>query len=882
MEKQIKLYSVKLGMIKTEKEKELSTNKFYMGKCIEYLKDALSNRIKKEINTEKWTKKCVERYKEEKEKDVWLNFWKEEKEIYSKELSDEMIKNQNIVRALNPKSFNKFNVIAVFSNNITRMLDIDDKKEPCKDIIILECEDSDRNLLKQVIYNGLKVDGEMYRFFTASAGQTRLEKIQIIKESLWNKYEKTLMCGLTIDSINNSREKGCNINKFLAYLSLNGSATDEWKDFDIDKTIVVEDFSTLVTGEVDYIDKQTFEVTRRFMEIPIDHADGCGMVLSKVSKKNFMVRLPWIKGLCTPCNWLGWIKEYRQIENKENMYKIKDIYDKEYDLVKDDIQIIFTKSQFKMWKYYDSWQQYKDYFKLYNCKANTCNIEDDKFSDAKLNYQMWQTLCDITDDEIDYFTRDSIEYIRKAHTDLETMMDILGATGNYKYKSNLQKAIMKYPEMIQDKGLKGMLDDAIEKKRKEVRTGRINGIEAKYTYLLPDVFAWCDWLFNGSKTPIGLLESDEVSCKLYKEVNNLVINRSPHLYREHGCRNNINDKLTKKWFITDGCYTSSVDLISKLLQFDVDGDKTLIIASDTFYDIAKRNMKGIVPLYYEMGKAKPVEINKENIFNSLITAYGTGNIGKFSNCLTNIWNSGKEKEYINEMKIICALNNWSIDSAKTLEMPQAPKEINDILENKFRKVPYFFKYAKAKKNTQVYKMNKSTVNRFCSKIDTMKKIEFEFGDEFGKFDHKIFLSNSKIVVKNIDIRITNKYLELSKLKCLDKDLLNRKTFYEILSWEFEEFCKKCGYDITIGTDMIIKYCYIKNKDANKTLLWNMLGEIILKNMDVNIKKKLDGGYIMCKCCGSRVKDTNNKTKYCNICAKEIKRQQDKNRKNKIA
>ena len=60
------------------------------------------------------------------------------------------------------------------------------------------------------------------------------------------------MCGLTIEKIN--EKGGINPNKFLSYLALSNSATDPWNDFDIDKSIVVEDFETNVQGEVDYID----------------------------------------------------------------------------------------------------------------------------------------------------------------------------------------------------------------------------------------------------------------------------------------------------------------------------------------------------------------------------------------------------------------------------------------------------------------------------------------------------------------------------------------------------------------------------------------------------------------------------------------------------
>ncbi len=173
--------------------------------------------------------------------------------------------------------------------------------------------------------------------------------------------------------------------------------------------------------------------------------------------------------------------------------------------------------------------------------------------------------------------------------------------------------------------------------KKEAKYGKFK-IDATYTFLIPDVFAWLENVFLGHKVPIGLLRGDEVSCRLYKEKNKLLVNRSPHLYREHAVRNNVVDERTKKWFITDGIYTSTYDLISKILQFDVDGDRALVVADDRLIPIAERNMKNIVPLYYEMGKAKAQIINESHIYESLTKAFKFNNIGKFSNKLTVMWN----------------------------------------------------------------------------------------------------------------------------------------------------------------------------------------------------------------------------------------------------
>ena len=66
------------------------------------------------------------------------------------------------------------------------------------------------------------------------------------------------------------------------------------------------------------------------------------MILPSLSDKNFMFRAPWIKGLLGVYDFVGQIKE------NEYSPVIKDIYGKEHNVIEEDIQIIFTKSQFKM------------------------------------------------------------------------------------------------------------------------------------------------------------------------------------------------------------------------------------------------------------------------------------------------------------------------------------------------------------------------------------------------------------------------------------------------------------------------------------------------------------------------------------------------------
>lgn len=807
---------------------------------------------------------------------------KKELNELNKELSSKLEETNS--RELNPKTLTDYNQITLFENALSRAMNIS-PDEIVIDMMIVRAYHY--SVLKQLIENGFTytdINGQVKKFkvFTASAGQIRTKKVLFIEENRWDKYEKTLMCGLTIDNINNSYEKGCNINKFLAYLALCNSATDEIQGFDIDRAIVIEDFETMVNGEVDYIDNKTFEVTRKTMDIPVPHSDGCGWVLPSVNKKNFMARLPWVKGLMTPVDYIKFCDEYKKETPEDKRYKIKDIYNKEWDLKGDNIHYVFSKSQFKMYKYYKSWSEYKEYFKKYNCKANMCNLEPDtkEFRKACFNYQMWQTLIDINDEEIAEFTDKVDEFITKGYSDRKTMLQILGADATNKNKTYLQKCIEIYPELIRDYHVKEELASTLNARKKEAKYGKFK-IDSTYSFLLPDVVSWMEYVLLGNTNPEGVLKDNEVSCRLYKGIDELLVNRSPHLYREHAVRNNIiNDKISK-WFKTDGIYTSCHDLISKILQFDVDGDKALVVAEKTLISVAKRNMEGIVPLYYEMGKAEPQNIDNTNIYESLTKAFKFNNIGKFSNKLTVLWNN--DNPNLTTIAQVTALNNFTIDGAKTLLMPTVPRDVERDMKEANGKLPYFFQFAKDKDKSEVSQINNSTVNRICTNIEGIKQGDYDFSS-IGRFNRSVLMNNSNIEI-NEDIVNTYKELEKNKRELFTKAKSNNIAKEEILSSvnsqikiSFIAECNKNNIDIRDGIDMVVRYIYSKNRNSKKSFLFDIFGDIIYSNLKNNINKLLDDGYIMCECCGRRVRKETNNQVYCKDCAKDKIREKDRIRK----
>ena len=304
------------------------------------------------------------------------------------------------------------------------------------------------------------------------------------------------------------------------------------------------------------------------------------------------------------------------------------------------------------------------------------------------------------------------------------------------------------------------------------------------------------------------------------------------------------------------------------------------MAQDNLIEIAKRNMEGVVPLYYEMGKAKAININEDNVYESLTKAFKYNNIGKFSNKLTVVWNSGNiDERKMNILKCLTADLNFTIDSAKTLIAPQIPKHIEEEMKESNGKMPYFFQFAKDKDKDDVAKINNSTVNRICKKIEGIKQQVYDFSS-LGKFRKSYLMNNSKI---EIDDNVINKYKELDRKKeimfiDMKKQGKKKEEVYNVIFLnvrnEFENYCKDKNLETKDAIDMIIKYIYLTNKNKLKGFLFDIFGDVIYNNLKNNIKQPL-GKYKMCKVCGKRF-EINTSQEYCKKCSKkiELKRKRD--------
>ena len=758
------------------------------------------------------------------------------------------------------------------------------------------------DVLEQLVLDGFvieillpddTVEERQYEVFTASAGQLRTDKVQCLSVNTKKYLKAKLECGLSWEVVN--AKGGCNVNKKLAYDALSGSSTDWWKDFDIDRCIVIPDWKGEVTDRMTYI-KPDYTMETGIRTVEINHVDGAGMMLPSVSTLNFMVRGPFVKGLLCSFDFLRFCK----INNAKPI--IKDAWGKEHDLVKENITIIFTESQLKMWKFYDSWEDYKRCYKEAGCAFGKMNYEEKYIKDTTINYQMLQTLTDFTDQEIKEFTAREHDRIKNLAENKESMLRMLSAEEGS--DNPFQKALWFYPELLRDGYARKLLKDIKKKMILDAKSGAIQ-CQNKRLFAIPDWYAACEYYFLHEEHPKGLLENGQVSCKPLRRHDKADVLRSPHLYMEHCVRNIVHNQEVYDWFYTNGIYTSCHDLISRVLQFDVDGDQLNVITDPVIITVAERNLKefDVVPLFYDANKAPAEILTRESLFNGLKRAHNFSSgaitsIGEISNMLTKLWN--KDHPDREAAALLCYKNNLVIDAAKTGEIndytnyPSVARKINKAVGGKRSHLPYFFQFTKngrknnpGKKKRKWLKPNRSTMNRISAAFDDIGNINMNFAG-IAPFNWQMMLSEPCLHSRP---DIVNDFTQLSSTRffadiddCED-NICGSMLFAE----EISEIMKEKYGSLEECYPYIVKGLFAGDamvKSANKLMFWKVFGDIAIRIIMENAESadicpecsmripawienhhciKNNRGFYECVDCGKICERTNSRQCRCAVC-----------------
>lgn len=778
-------------------------------------------------------------------------------------------KDKNIPDGVTWQTLKLSKKIAEFESDMSRAMELKTNQFTF-DKIIVKWKNLD--LLEQLVTDGftmdLLIDGKIvqkkYRYFSSSAGQLRTDKTSFLSEDIWAKIKNRIECGLDWDTINT--KGGVNVNKMLAYWSLCSSASIPWPEFNIDRCIVINDFEAEVTDRMLYI-KSDYTTEDAIRTVTINHTDGSGMYLpcaeivpEELHGKNFMYRGPTFKGLLSPFDYIAFCKE-KGVEPV-----IKDRWGKLWDLEKDNIQIVFCDSQFKCGKLFDSWEDFKKQYKKNGCQFVIAQFDEDYPPDKTMNYQFIQALQDFTDEEIQQFTAKTHNRIMNLAKDQKAMLETLKAKEDSFQKDKVALAI--YPELLRDGYSRAQLKDIKKRMLLDAKSGTIK-CKNKRLYVIPDWYAACERWFCGIERPDGLLEKDEVACKPLMAYDKADVLRSPSLYMEHAVRKITKKHEVYKWLRSDGIYTSVHDLISRILQFDVDGDQLNVVVDPIIVSVAERNIKkyDVIPLFYDANKAPAETISKETIFNGLKRAHRFSNIGEISNMLTRLWNRDNPDRHA--AALLTYLNNLRIDGAKTGAVneyhnyPDIEKQINKATGGPNGRMPHFFQYSKngrrditthRKKKRQWAKPNNSTMNRICRAFDDIGNINMSMAS-IPSFNWQMLLAEPCLGER---MDIVSEFYDLDNIKIsmdiasseespAENDIIDTSTvIYEHIVYTLEQ---KFG-SLETCYPFIVKQLFADegaSKSSHKQTFWKIFGDIAVRNIRANLAT-----CTVCSKCGAKI------------------------------
>ena len=126
--------------------------------------------------------------------------------------------------------------------------------------------------------------------------------------------------------------------------------------------------------------------------------------------------------------------------------------------------------------------------------------------------------------------------------------------------------------MVYDEYIQSKLESKFKSERSDARGNKLILKDSLYSYICPDLYAFCIWLFCGIENPQGIIPRNYVYNSFYNDKPYEVVDclRSPHLYVEHGIRKLVKDDVLEKckeWFNDFDTIVSSHDLLRRLVIF---------------------------------------------------------------------------------------------------------------------------------------------------------------------------------------------------------------------------------------------------------------------------------------------------------------------------
>lgn len=335
-----------------------------------------------------------------------------------------------------------------------------------------ELKTTGEKMYLQCAENGITVNGNHYKRFASGSGQIRNNTVTFLREDLVEPITEKLMCGLEFVDFGND----FNSAKFNAYFGLNMSGCHLLPDSLTPSVCVVDDYEAIrphdvvnyvTEREVDYIvlptgdyilnnndpafvvedgkatrvsDGSVFVVRHgikkdiaqeHYDEIDnspcLNSFDGQGLMSPEWSAKvseflgfgycasEMIVRAPWVKGLLATVDFKQWFSEHGISEIRDSFGKVRNVAD---------IDVIISKSQFKMHKIYarkvqgtniNAWDYHRNCMIENGLHWGIVKPNKPEDHEKTLNYQYIEAL-DIDGSDIDRLCKRTKDYLESLNS----------------------------------------------------------------------------------------------------------------------------------------------------------------------------------------------------------------------------------------------------------------------------------------------------------------------------------------------------------------------------------------------------------------------------------------------------------------------------------
>ncbi len=549
----------------------------------------------------------------------------------------ELYELRNNLKSL-PHSNENSNQISIYQKEIDKLLYLPD--------IVSVCADTTKSDYKSVANNKFKINDVVYKRLCAGAGQLRRNTVFFVNEKYFEQLNEIMMCGL-----DKKRIGKINLSKFSAYHSLYASSTNT---ITTPRVCVVKDYELILENQkVDWIytnKNGERDIEERVININQNVWDGSGLVSLEMAEiwdndleikgyepSAYIIRSAWIKGLCIRFDWKKFAREVAKKDYIIDAWgKVKKI---------DDVDIIISTSQFKMWKKYNDWEEYVEHHEKYGhvWGCSRVNKKVDNFL-TTLNYQYIQSNF-FTEDSIKKLADFSIDWVKKVSTGerIYVLLYLLGCHESDKEISEVErssgmsivKALMYNENILNDSYVRNRIYKSIEKKINQLKIGKIF-VEGSYEFAMVDPYMYCEYIFG--LEPKGLLEAGQLWNKRWvdKGSKEVAVLRSPLVApSENQVLEVYSNDRCEEWYSTvkSGVILNGWDTtLMRASDGDTDGDLLLTTDNIQFCSAVDRSLN---PITYDKAMVDEQYINYRNLVNMDTKSFNT-KIGVITNLATSL------------------------------------------------------------------------------------------------------------------------------------------------------------------------------------------------------------------------------------------------------